>query len=228
MRDWKQLACREADLILSQALGYPVPVHTRKSRGERVSNPAPRAFRLDGAAVLEQLSPNPKFFQAITLENGFFNFYFSSAWYTWIIEDSPVPAARREISAFQPSASPAALSPEDLRFLTALYSCLPHWTLAARQDQGNPAWLVRYTQTRLCTLEGYSPSTNTFSREIRKLLCLAADYPSVCNGASKILAQYLYDLSKAVWDITPQRLPQNVRHCMGNILKAGLCAFELR
>ncbi len=211
--------------MLFQALGGSLPVKTRKSKGERVSNPAPRALKLDGQPILERLAPSADFFRSIALENGFFNFYFSSRWYALVIEDTPCPAIRREIPLGKEISSPCPLTLWDLRFLTALCGAAPDWTLAARQDQGNPAWLVRYTAARLAALEG-RPGPAGFSREIRDLICLAADYPCVSGAESRTLARYLCALSHAVWEITPQKLPEAARRCVGEVLRAGMHAFS--
>lgn len=211
--------------MLSEALGYPVPVKTRKSRGGMVSNAAPRALKLHETAVLSALSPDGNIFQNITLDNGFFNFHFSSKWYISMIEETPDPAARRDIPVCESPVSPATVSRQDLRFLTAICGCTPSWTLAARQDRGNPAWLVRYTEKRLRTLESDPSAVAASPPKIQALLCLAADYPSVCQMESKRLARYLENLSEAVWEITPQNLPKAVRRCVADTLEAGWSAF---
>lgn len=225
MTDYKLLACRQADDLLQAALNAPVPMPTRKGKGAFAANAAPKAHRLDGEAVLPLLSTAGTFFEEITLDNGFLNFHFGEAFYAAVLSMEPEKACPGKLPIAREIQSPAAVEKWDIVFLTALKGKPPHWSLAARQDRENPAWLVRYTARRLLEFSTSDAEIADISPEMRSLLCLAADYPAFSQGDARALAGFLHSLALRVWEVTPQRMPEKVRRCVGGVLRAGMEGF---
>lgn len=224
MTDWKALAAEEADRLLEQALGRPVPTPTRPSKTGELANPAPRALGLDGEQLLRVLPSHRHLLSEISVEHGFFNFHFSTAWYTALLQEGWDAAPHWSAVVPCPQPCPATLSPQDVRLLTALQGKSPHWTLAARQDRENPAWLVRYTAARLAALEGRQPARESWTPAERALLRRCGDYPAL-QARPKLLAHWLVDLSRQVWAATPRLLSAPVGRCLRLALEAGLAAF---
>lgn len=227
MENWIQRACEAADSLLAQALGQPCKIPSRYSRFGCIANPAPRALKLE-EAVLERL-PESDFFEKVTLENGFFNFHFSFAWYTWVMAEQAPPAHRRFSAPAEMVDFPARVEPWTLSFLQALSPKAGKGSVdlsfAARQDGENPAWLVGYTARRLKALSGRNPVRNTLTEEERWLVRLAAEYPEALTSA-KHLARYLSAFAQAVWELSPQRLSEPARQCAAGVLTAGLAHFS--
>lgn len=227
MENWIQRACEAADNLLAQALGQPCKIPSRYSRFGCISNPAPRTLKLDKTA-LERI-PESDFFEKVSLENGFFNFQFSFAWYTWVMAEKLPPVHWYFSAPVESEDFPARVEPWTLSFLQALSLKAGHGcvdlSLAARQDRENPAWLAVYTARRLCALSGRNPVRNTLTEEERKLLQLAAEYPEAATSAKR-LSRYLSAFTQAVWEITPQRLSEPVRQCAVGVLTQGLAHFS--
>ncbi len=227
MENWIQRACEAADDLLAQALGQPCKIPSRYSRFGCIANPAPRVLRLK-ESVLEQI-PASDFFENITLENGFFNFQFSFAWYTWVMGEKLPPARWCFSAPVESEDFPARAEPWALSFLQALSPKAGHGcvdlSLAARQDRENPAWLAGYTARRLCALSGRNPVRDTLTEKERKLVRLAAEYPEAAASAKR-LSRYLSAFAQAVWEITPQRLSEPVRRCAAGVLTRGLTHFS--
>lgn len=225
MTDWKQLACQQADTLIAQALGYTVPVKARCGKGPFAASAAPRACRLDREAVLKNLSTADTFFEDITLDNGFLNFHFGQRWFRAVLSDLPEPAAHASCPAPAKQDAPAAVCPWDVNFLTVLTGKAPHWTLAARQDRENPAWLVRYTAKRLAEIPEDSGETGNLSTWERQVVHTLADYPALSGGNPRRLARFLHRLAAQVWESSPRDLSPEVRLSVSQTLTAGMAAF---
>lgn len=227
MENWIQRACQAADAMLAQALGTPCPIPSRYSPFGCIANPAPRALKLE-EAVLERM-PESDFFEGVTLENGFFNFQFSFAWYTWVMAEKAHPVQWCFSAPAETAEFPASVEHWAVSFLLA-HSLKGgqgsvELSLAARQDRENPAWLVGYTARRLCALKGRNPRRDRLTEDERRLVRLAAEYPD-SSASARRLARYLSGFAQAVWEITPQRLSEPVRQCAAQVLTEGLAHFS--
>lgn len=226
MENWIQRACETADNLLARALGKPCPIPSRYSRLGCIANPVSRALHL-GEPALARI-PESDFFDKVTLENGFFNFHFSFAWYTWVMAEKAQPVQWCFSAPAETQAFPASVEHWALSFLQAFSLRAEQGSvdlsLAARQDRENPAWLVGYTARRLNALEGRNPVRNHLTAEERKLVRLAAQSPEASMSAKR-LARYLSGFAQAVWEITPQRLSEPVRLCAARVLMEGVAHF---
>ena len=90
----------------------------------------------------------------------------------------------------------------DWRCLCRTQKKCPTAQLAARQDAGNPAWLVRYTAQRLQRLAEREalPASQAWTEGEQALLLLAAAFAQrQQRDTSAQLFRYLTELARQVW-----------------------------
>ena len=126
--------------------------------------------------------------------------------------DRPVPP----VPAF-----PAEIFPGDWRCLCRTQKKQPTPQLAARQDAGNPAWLVRYTAERLQRLAERSvPVSLDWTEGEQALLRLAAEFAQRQEKDTPAqLFRYLTGLARQVWQVRCFAGGAAVR--CGRVLAAG-------
>ena len=97
---------------------------------------------------------------------------------------------------------PAEIFAGDWRCLCRTQKKCPTAQLAARQDAGNPAWLVRYTAQRLQRLAEREalPVSQAWTEGEQALLLLAAAFAQrQQRDTSAQLFRYLTELARQVW-----------------------------
>lgn len=174
-------------------LASPAPFRLAKERGI--------AAEVCAQALAQSLSLADTWFsQAIPL-GGYVNLTLRPAWYGAVAAEpawagvpvtTPVPA----LPAF-----PAEILPADWRCLCRGSKRPPTPALAARQDRGNPAWLVRYTAERLEQLSQRPEGDRTVvSEKDQALLLLAAEFAHRSQRDTPAqLFRYLTGLAQQVW-----------------------------
>ena len=210
MEDYLGQALAQAAALIARAAGEPIPRRCR-IRGDCCASPA--AFALAArrqtdpeglaAALAGRIELTGSWFDRGAAEKGYVNLHLSPQWYAAVagavIEpgptvDTPVPP----VPAF-----PAAIDLGDWRFLcrSGGGDSVPAPILAARQDDGNSAWRVRYTARRMGELaarRGTLPPAN-WSLSDRRLLQRAAEYPSRRRERGPDLGRYLAELAGLLW-----------------------------
>ena len=97
---------------------------------------------------------------------------------------------------------PAEIFAGDWRCLCRTQKKCPTAQLAARQDAGNPAWLVRYTAQRLQRLAEREalPASQAWTEGEQALLLLAAAFAQRQQRDTPAqLFRYLTELARQVW-----------------------------
>ncbi len=134
---------------------------------------------------------------------GYLNLVFASEWYDAAARE-PAQVGTMATSPVPPIPDfPAEIFAGDWRCLCRTQKKLPAPQLAARQDAGNPAWLVRYTAARLQRLaERGAPVSQVWTEGEQALLLLAAEFAQrqerVTPGQ---LFRYLVELARQVWQV---------------------------
>ena len=134
---------------------------------------------------------------------GYLNLVFAAEWYDAAAREPaqvgvPVTDPVPPIPDF-----PAEIFPGDWRCLCRTQKKPPTPQLAARQDAGNPAWLVRYTAERLQRLAERSvPVSQDWTEGEQALLRLAADFAQRQERDTPAqLFRYLTGLARQVWQV---------------------------
>lgn len=209
-------ACAAADALT----GVP---GARLYRG-RIASPAGFADTGDAspedaaANCAARLSLTGTPFSDVETAGGYLNFTLSEGWFRALPSfwtETHAGAARDALpfseTPVRDAGFPSSYVPFDRRFLAALGQ-RENPAVYARQDAGNPGWLVRYTLRRLAFFrrgadEGESAAASApdcpLSRAERELLLLAAELPGL-DGRRR--ARGVLTLCRAVWAVTPQKL----------------------
>lgn len=134
---------------------------------------------------------------------GYLNLVFATEWYDAAAREpaqvgTPVTRPVPPIPDF-----PAEIFAGDWRCLCRTQKKLPAPQLAARQDAGNPAWLVRYTAERLQRLaERGAPVSQVWTEGEQALLLLAAEFAQRQERDTPAqLFRYLVELARQVWQV---------------------------
>lgn len=140
------------------------------------------------------------FSHAIPL-GGYVNLTLRPAWYGVAAAEParagvPVTTPTPPIPPF-----PAEIAPGDWRCLCRTSKRPPVPALAARQDSGNPAWLIRYTAERLEQLfQRQGEDRTSVSKGEQALLLLAAEFAQRSGQDTPAqLFRYLTGLARQVW-----------------------------
>ena len=151
-------------------------------------------------ALAESVDLTGTWFSEAVPAGGYLNLVFAAEWYD--------AAARELVQAGVPVASPvppvpAEIFPGDWRCLCRTQKKPPTAQLAARQDAGNPAWLVRYTAERLQRLaERSAPVSQVWTEGEQALLLLAAEFAQRQERDTPAqLFRYLVELARQVWQV---------------------------
>lgn len=134
---------------------------------------------------------------------GYLNLTFAPAWYDAAARE-PAPAGTPVTTPVPPMPDfPAEIFAGDWRCLCRTQKKLPAPQLAARQDAGNPAWLVRYTAERLQRLaERGAPVSQVWTEGEQALLLLAAEFAQRQERDTPgQLFRYLVELARQVWQV---------------------------
>lgn len=216
-------ACGEADNLISVVLRQHCPAQSRLSQRGTISNPTPRALRLDAAALAAGIDLTGSWFSAVKHQGGFLNFTLSENWYRAAAAQMPDPASLPSEPPLT-TAFPAVIAPEDWRFAKALYGRPPAPEQCARQDASNPGWLVRYTLRRLNALEHRAPGPLFLNNPERALIRTLVQFD---RGVSpRRQADYLYALACQLWELSLPSLSSALnQHCQA-VLSSGLLALQ--
>ncbi|MCQ2441758.1 MAG: hypothetical protein MJ077_01315 [Oscillospiraceae bacterium] len=214
MKKLLETACQQADEVIAAAIGRPCPVKSRLSPRGTIANPTPRALRLDGEGLLTQQNLSHTWLESVTCQGGFFNFTLREAWFH---EAAQHPLEWEELPPLPPVSIdfPAAIHPGDWVFAGKKAS--PE--RCARQDEGNPGWLVRVTEERLRTLENRAETARTWTPSQKALLLRLAAYDE--SASTGRLTAYLTDLSRLIWQEKPHRLPAELNRCCQAVIHNG-------
>lgn len=228
MKDYRSLALTQAAMLVGRAAKVTVPQNCRLMDGCCGSPEAfalaarqSRSPELVAAELMEQVELADSWFDRVTSEGGYLNLRLSDLWYTAVatapIERGAVyPVAVPPMPAF-----PAVIQPGDWRFLCRSEKAQVTPMLAARQDQGNAAWLVRYTGQRLAELAarqgGMSP--RHWKEQDRRVLLNVSEYPSRRSAEPMVLRRHLTQLARLVWK-SDTLSPVTQRAC-AQVLTAG-------
>ena len=133
---------------------------------------------------------------------GYLNLTFAPAWYDAAARE-PAPAGTPVTTPVPPMPDfPAEIFAGDWRCLCRTQKKCPTAQLAARQDAGNPAWLVRYTAQRLQRLAEREalPASQAWTEGEQALLLLAAAFAQRQQRDTPAqLFRYLTELARQVW-----------------------------
>lgn len=152
---------------------------------------------------------------------GYLNLVFASEWYDAAARE-PAQVGTMATSPVPPIPDfPAEIFAGDWRCLCRTQKKLPAPQLAARQDAGNPAWLVRYTAERLQRLAERSvPVSQVWTEGEQALLLLAAEFARWQERDTPAqLFRYLTGLARQVWQVRCFAGGAAVR--CGRVLAAG-------
>ena len=156
-------------------------------------------------------------------ENGYLNLHLSPAWYAAVAAEEVIPGPNMVTPVPPIPAFPAAIDLGDWRFLcrSGGEGHTPAPALAARQDDGNSAWLVRYTAQRVRALADRSGTAvpASWSQEDRTLLQRAAEYPARSQESGPALGRYLAALAQLLWQHSGTA--GAVKLACANVLAAG-------
>lgn len=208
MKDYRALALDQAAMLAGTAAGV------RKFGACRLTGEwcgSPEAFPLAARGtrspvqVAEELARRvdltDSWFDRVAVTDGYLNFRLAQRWYT-AVDTEPVVLGPECTEAVPPPPDfPAAIYLGDWRFLWRSGGGKRRPDLAARQDQGNPAWLVRYTGRRMRTLASREGTEipEVWSEADRTLLRMGAEYPGLCRAESPVLGRYLAELARLLW-----------------------------
>lgn len=134
---------------------------------------------------------------------GYLNLVFASEWYDAAARE-PAQVGTMATSPVPPIPDfPAEIFAGDWRCLCRTQKKPPTPQLAARQDAGNPAWLVRYTAERLQRLAERSvPVSQDWTEGEQALLRLAAEFDQRQEKDTPAqLFRYLTGLARQVWQV---------------------------
>lgn len=154
-------------------------------------------------ALAEAVELDGTWFSQAVPAGGYLNLVFAPEWYDAAAQE-PAQAGTPVTSPVPPvPAFPAEIFPGDWRCLCRTQKKQPAPQLAARQDAGNPAWLVRYTAERLHRLaERSAPLSQVWTEEERTLLRLAAEFAQRQERDTPAqLFRYLVELARQVWQV---------------------------
>lgn len=176
-------------------LATPAPFRLAKERqtsAEICAQALAEAVELDGT-----------WFSEAVPAGGYLNLVFAAEWYDVAAREparvgTPVTSPVPPVPAF-----PAEIFVGDWRCLCRTQKKLPTAQLAARQDAGNPAWLVRYTAERLQRLaERSAPESLDWTEGEKALLLLAAEFAQRQERDTPAqLFRYLTGLARQVWQV---------------------------
>lgn len=214
MKRLLETACRQADEVIERGLNRPCPVKSRLSPRGTIANPAPKALQLDGTELAQRLCLTGTVLERVTCEGGFLNFTLKEEWFDAAVK---CPLALEEIPQLPPIKvdCPAFIHPGDWAF--AGKKAKPE--LCARQDEGNPGWLVRITEERLKTLENRAKSSICWTQEQKMLLLKLASYDEEMSVGR--LSAFLTDLARLIWQQKPHRIPRDLNRCCQSVLHNG-------
>ena len=154
-------------------------------------------------ALAESVDLTGTWFSQAVPAGGYLNLVFASEWYDAAAQEpaqvgAPVTDPVPPIPDFS-----AEIFPGDWRCLCRAQKKPPAPQLAARQDAGNPAWLVRYTAERLQRLAGRSaPVSQAWTEGEQALLRLAAEFAQRQERDTPAqLFRYLVELARQVWQV---------------------------
>lgn len=134
---------------------------------------------------------------------GYLNLLFAAEWYDAAARE-PAQVGTMVTRPVPPIPDfPAEIFPGDWRCLCRTQKKPPTPQLAARQDAGNPAWLVRYTAQRLQRLAERSvPVSQDWTEGEQALLRLAAEFAQRQEKDTPAqLFRYLTGLARQVWQV---------------------------
>lgn len=154
-------------------------------------------------ALAESVDLAGTWFSQAVPTGGYLNLVFAAEWYDAAAREpaqvgTPVTRPAPPVPAF-----PAEIFPGDWRCLCRTQKKPPTPQLAARQDAGNPAWLVRYTAERLQKLaERSAPVSQAWTEGEKALLLLAAEFAQRQERDTPAqLFRYLVELARQVWQV---------------------------
>lgn len=154
-------------------------------------------------ALAESVDLDGTWFSQAVPAGGYLNLVFAAEWYDAAAREpaqvgTPVTRPVSPVPAF-----PAEIFPGDWRCLCRTQKKPPTAQLAARQDAGNPAWLVRYTAERLQKLAKRSaPVSQAWTEREKALLLLAAEFAQRQERDTPAqLFRYLTGLARQVWQV---------------------------
>lgn len=187
----------------------------------RLAKEAQTSAEVCAQALAESVDLSGTWFSEAVPAGGYLNLVFAAEWYD--------AAARELVQAGVPVASPVPPVPAfpaeifagDWRCLCRTQKKCPTAQLAARQDAGNPAWLVRYTAERLQRLaERSAPVSQVWTEGEQALLLLAAEFAQRQERDTPAqLFRYLTGLARQVWQVRCFVGPAAVR--CARVLAAG-------
>lgn len=155
-------------------------------------------------ALAKKVNLDGTWFSEAVPAGGYLNLALAPEWYDAATEE-PAQAGTLAAATTPPvPAFPAEIFPGDWRCLCRTQKKPPAAQLAARQDAGNPAWLVRYTAERLQGLakRGALPASQTWTEGERALLLLAAEFAQRQERDTPAqLFRYLTGLARQVWQL---------------------------
>lgn len=198
--DWFTAAIQQAETLApgpwrvhGKGFATPAPFRLAKEQGTTAERCA--------QALAQTLTLTDTWFSQAIPQGGYVNLTLCPAWYAAVAAEparmggavtTPVPP----LPAF-----PAEILPADWRCLCRGSKRPPTPALAARQDRGNPAWLVRYTAERLEQLSQRSGINRTSVLEKDQALLLrTAEFPLRSQRDTPAqLFRYLTGLAQQVW-----------------------------
>ena len=154
-------------------------------------------------ALADSVDLTGTWFSQAVPAGGYLNLVFAAEWYDAAARE-PVQVRTMVTRPVPPvPAFPAEIFPGDWRWLCRTQKKQPTPQLAARQDAGNPAWLVRYTAERLQKLaERSAPVSQGWTEGEQALLRLAAEFAQRQERDTPAqLFRYLVELARQVWQV---------------------------
>lgn len=155
-------------------------------------------------ALAESVDLTGTWFSQAVPAGGYLNLTFAPAWYDAAARE-PAPAGTPVTTPVPPMPDfPAEIFAGDWRCLCRTQKKCPTAQLAARQDAGNPAWLVRYTAQRLQRLAEREtlPASQAWTEGEQALLRLAAEFAQRQERDTPAqLFRYLTELARQVWQV---------------------------
>ncbi len=154
-------------------------------------------------ALAESVDLTGTWFSQAVPAGGYLNLVFAAEWYDAAARE-PAQVGMMVTRPVPPvPAFPAEIFSGDWRCLCRTQKKPPTPQLAARQDAGNPAWLVRYTAERLQRLaERSAPVSQVWTEGEQALLRLAAEFAQRQEKDTPAqLFRYLTGLARQVWQV---------------------------
>ena len=169
----------------------------------RLAKEAQTSAEVCAQALAESVDLSGTWFSEAVPAGGYLNLVFAAEWYDAAAREpvqvgTPVTRPVPPVPAF-----PAEIFVGDWRCLCRTQKKPPAPQLAARQDAGNPAWLVRYTAERLQRLaERSAPVSLDWPEGEKALLLLAAEFAQRQERDTPAqLFRYLTGLARQVWQV---------------------------